>query len=236
MKAFWHKLTARLPRLPRKWRIIRNLAAVLLIAAALPVLLDFPAFTADQAFRQAERQFLMSPSELVLRVGNGYLTRGEDWVAVGQVRRHSSMGPYQKYQGILNNVLPRDELAVAMIPGEEDGIYTAAAFGLPEEAASGVLELTISGVTASLGGRWHLAEETFTAQADRQGDWMFFALAPHEHDGAMQGCILEILWWEFNWTGAGQWPYTLTLLDAGGNPIRTVEGNLPPDRHFLQAD
>ena len=236
MKAFWKKLTARLPRLPRKWRIVRNLGAVALMLAALPALLDFPALTADAAFRQAERQFLMTPSELVLRVGEGYLTCGEDWVTVGQVRRHSSMGPYQKYQGIINNVLPRDELAVVFIPGEVEGVYTAAAFGLPEGAASGALELTVSGVDSVVGGGWHLKEETFTARADRQGEWMFFAIAPHQHDGAMQTCILETLWWEFNWTGVGQWPYTLTLLDANGEPIQTVEGTLPVDRRFLQAN
>ena len=166
MKKLWNKLTAPLPRLSRKGKVVRNLAVTLLIFAALPFLLGLPVLTADGAFRQAERQFLLAPSEQVLKSGNGYLSQGEDWVAAGQVRRHSSMGPYQKYQGIINNVLPRDELGVVFIPGEENGIYTAAVFGLPEEAVSGVLELTISGVTATLGGRGHPAEETFTVETD----------------------------------------------------------------------
>ena len=40
MREKWRKWTDRLPSLPRKWRVVRNLALSLLALAALPVLLD----------------------------------------------------------------------------------------------------------------------------------------------------------------------------------------------------
>ena len=66
MKKKLKKFVARLPKLPRKWRIIRNLTVTLLILALLPWVLEWPTFTAEQTFRQLEKRALLSPSEAAI--------------------------------------------------------------------------------------------------------------------------------------------------------------------------
>lgn len=54
-----------LPRLPRRWRIVRNAAATLLLLGALAAALDFPVLTRYGTFRRLEEQYLLAPARLV---------------------------------------------------------------------------------------------------------------------------------------------------------------------------
>lgn len=236
MKTPWKTLWRKLPKLSRRSRVIRNLLLSGLLLAALPWLLDWPALTAEAAFHQLERSALLSPSELVLRVGNAFLAEGEDWVTVGVAEEYGdNWKPFQNKMPYLVNVVPKDGLVVVALPEVENDTMTVAVTGLPDRAEGGILSLTISGVENQL-DFLHMEEtETFTAQASRQGEWMFFRLEAHEH-GADSVCILEQLWRTFLFgRGVDQYPYTLELWDAQGEIVDTAASVLPPDQRFLDG-
>lgn len=220
----------------KKGRVIRRLVLCGLLLATLPWVLDWPAFTDRTAFRQLERTALLSPSEIVLRVGNAFLAEGEDWVTVGKVEEYgSNWKPLQNRMPYLTNVAPKGGLVVVALPEVEDDTLTVAVTGLPDEAASGTLSLTVSGVDDHGDTRPMEAEETFTAAALRQGAWMFFRLEAHDH-GENAVCILKKLWWELGLgRGVAQYPYTLELRDGCGESISLVSAVLPPDQRFLSG-
>ena len=236
MKKKLKKFAARLPKLPRKWRIIRNLTVILLALAILPWLLEWPTFTAEQTFRQLEKRALLSPSEIVLRRGDAFLCEGEDWVTVGRVDSYSnSWKPFQKKIAWIHNVEPKGGLIVVALSEVVDGTLTVAVTGLPERAVSGTLSLTVSGVENTLDFLNMEPEETFTASAVRQGDWMFFELKAHDH-GENSICIMERLWTELTLGyGVDRYPYTLALHSAGGEQVELVSDLLPQSQRFLDS-
>ena len=66
--------------LPRRWRIVRNAAATLLLLGALAAALDFPVLTQYGTFRRLEEQYLLAPARLVYRLddpgsGAAFLTQ-----------------------------------------------------------------------------------------------------------------------------------------------------------------
>ena len=236
MKKKWKKFAARLPKWPRKWRVVRNLTVAGLVLLLLPWLLEWPMWNTERVFRQLERRALLTPSEIVLRVGDAFLSEGEDWVTVGKVERYdSAWKPFQHKNAFLTNVEPKDGLVVVAIPEVVHGNLTVAVTGLPEEAAAGTLSLTISEVENDWVSFSMDAEETFTASAVREGDWMFFELKPHDH-GESQACILEQLWKELTLgRGAERWPYTLELRSGSGERVELASGNLPQSLQFLDS-
>ena len=62
MKKRLKKLWSRLPKLPRRWRVLRNLAAAAALGALAVHLLDWPCFTAYDAFQKIEGAYLLAPS------------------------------------------------------------------------------------------------------------------------------------------------------------------------------
>ena len=65
-----------LPRLPRRWRIVRNAAATLLLLGALAAALDFPVLTQYGTFRKLEEQYLLAPRPAGIPAGRPGLRRG----------------------------------------------------------------------------------------------------------------------------------------------------------------
>ena len=63
-------------KLPRGWKIVRNLAAALLLAALALLLWGWPAWMADGAYRRLETKLLLAPSQTVLtnRAADGSFT------------------------------------------------------------------------------------------------------------------------------------------------------------------
>ena len=240
MRTKWNKRRSRLPQLPRKWRIARNLALVLAVLAVLPWLLDRPMWSSEVILRRLEREALISPSEIVLQKGDAFLTEGEDWVTVAKIEKYSeSWKPFQDKRAYICHALPKGELIVVALPNTWDrGWLTVAVTGLPEGAASGELSLVISGVDLAWTEGRVAEEETFTDGANREGDWMFFDLASHgDHPGLDRQCIMDHLWKELHFGyGVDQYPYTLELYDQSGKSLGVYSGNLPPDLHFLRSE
>ncbi len=227
-------------KLPRGWKIVRNLAAVLLLAALALLLWGWPAWMADGAYRRLETKLLLAPSQTVLtnRAADGsftaYLSQGEDWIAVGRVTAVSYGGlPFPKAEPCINHLFPKAGLVVAALSGPgEGGTLTVAVWGAPEEAVSGTLELNLIDVD---GGVWPTpAEETFTAQAVREENgWFFFQFSPHEDHPGRELCAIDALW---EWGArvrrgfVGEHPYRLTLADDRGREVLARSGTLPPNQ------
>lgn len=238
IKALAKGLWGRCPHWPRKWRVVRNLMLSGLLLLTLPWLLEWPDLTDEGVFRHLERTALLSPSQLVLREGDAFLTEGEDWVTVGKLETYGNwVRPFQHKQPYINYVIPKGELIVVALPEVVDGTLTVAVTGLPDEAASGTLSLTISDVRNPHEDFAQMEEqETFTASTARRGDWMFFRLEPHEHGGNTYYCMLEVLWHELSLgRGLDQYPYTLALRDSNGGLIELTEGELPQEQRFLNG-
>ncbi len=227
-------------KLPRGWKIVRNLAAVLLLAALALLLWGWPAWMADGAYRRLETKLLLAPSQTVLtnRAADGsftaYLSQGEDWIAVGRVTAVSYGGlPFPKAEPCINHLFPKAGLVVAALSGPgEGGTLTVAVWGAPEEAVSGTLELDLIDVD---GGVWPTpAEETFTAQAVREENgWFFFQFSPHKDHPGRELCAIDALW---EWGArvrrgfVGEHPYRLALTDDRGREVLARSGTLPPNQ------
>ena len=227
-------------KLPRGWKIVRNLAAALLLAALALLLWGWPAWMADGAYRRLETKLLLAPSQTVLtnRAADGsftaYLSQGEDWIAVGRVTAVSYGGlPFPKAEPCINHLFPKEGLVVAALSGPgEGGTLTVAVWGAPEEAVSGTLELNLIDVD---GGVWPTpAEETFTAQAVREDNgWFFFQFSPHEDHPGRELCAIDALW---EWGArvrrgfVGEHPYRLALTDDRGREVLARSGTLPPNQ------
>ena len=227
-------------KLPRGWKIVRNLAAVLLLAALALLLWGWPTWMADGAYRNLEKQLLLTPSRAVLtnRAADGsftaYLSQGEDWIAVGRVTAVSYGGlPFPKAEPCINHLFPKAGLVVAALSGPgEGGTLTVAVWGAPEEAVSGTLELDLIDVD---GGVWPTpAEETFTAQAVREENgWFFFQFSPHKDHPGRELCAIDALW---EWGArvrrgfVGEHPYRLALTDDRGREVLARSGTLPPNQ------
>lgn len=240
MKTVWKNLWAKLPQLPRRWRIVRNLAAVLLLSALCLRLWGWPSLTPYGAFRRLEGEYLLTPSELVLRTGSGrhpaFLTEGENWVSVGRASRMSSYDDFRyKYDVRLHHVLPKAGLiVVALSAAAEDSALVVAVKGVPEEAVSGELEVEMNKDGIRSAGPYYgqmKSRETFTARAKKEENgWFFFYLERHplEDHCLLEALLANLLFWE----AVPEFPYRLTLLDEAGNEVERVEGNLPPDQRI----
>lgn len=248
MKEKLKKLWRRLPKLPRRWRIVRNLAAAAVLALLVLALLEWPALSPYGAFRRLEGAYLLTPSRLVFQVERsgtiGYLSERDSWITVGSVEKYDSAGKplnFDKRVPILHQVLPKEGIVVVLLPAKnEDNGAVVAVWGAPEEAVSGTLELDLMGIEdiwANTPGREPIPErETFSAQARRREDgWFMFQFVPHDH-GENAPCAMEMLmWWGPPFSSEEmEQPYRLTLTDGQGNTVAEQVGTLPPDQRLRQ--
>lgn len=65
---------SRLPRLPRKWRLVRNVICILLAVYFIWLFLDCRSITLMGAFRRTEREQMVGPTEVVYSTKNGKVT------------------------------------------------------------------------------------------------------------------------------------------------------------------
>lgn len=229
------KLWQRLPKLSRKWKTVRNIAFVLLTALLLPAALGWPALTQDGALAKMQGKYLLSPSEILYRTGQGdtrgYLLQGEGWVAAGRVEKYDSTSrPLERDVPLITQVLSREEPGVLMIPARDrDSATVLAAFGAPEEAAQAELTLEVAAVEPDWGHSKTVEDETFTARCQREENgYYFFRLLPHDHGGA-QYCVLDAVWMRLLGAGddfAGD-RYTLIWEDAQGQELSRLSGEIP---------
>lgn len=230
-------------RLPRGWRIVRNLGASVLLLALALILWGWPNWAGYLAFRHLEAQYLLTPSQVIRvnRAASGeyaaYLSEGEDWITVGRTTgvQHEGL-PFHRAEPNILHVLPKEGIVVAAIPApSEGGGMTVAVWGAPPEAVTGRVEVDLTDVDGAL---WHCPpKETFAAEGERGEDgWFFFDLAPHrEGHGGGEYCAMLCLWdWDARvvYGFVGEHPYRLTLWDEAGAEVASRSGTLPPNQHL----
>lgn len=241
LKTLWN----RLPRLPRRWRIVRNLIMTAALAVLALELLDWPSLNAYSSFCRLEGAYLLTPSRLVLQAESswctGFLTEGDSWITVGSVTKFSSAGnPWNldRNYPLLHQVLPKEGIVVVLLPAKnEDNDVIAAVWGGPEAAVSGTLELDLMGIADPLHEREIMGLETFSAQAQRREDgWFIFQFVPHDNHLTGTSCAMEMLLWGSPVFHSEQLEqsYRLTLWDAQGAEAASQEGTLPPDQRLSQ--
>jgi len=216
------KKKLKLPRLPRKWKIVRNLLCAAVLLTAFLLAANWPVFTHYGAYRRLEQQYLLEPSKLVLQIGGedrAILTQGESWITAGKVSRVDSGGSFLfHYYPIINYVLPLDGLVVVGLPGPDpEQSLVFAVTGLPEGAENG--EMVLPGLTDNMG--------TLTAQGERDGEWMFFTFS-HDHP-VNERCVLNDLWLDhvLFWEGLPELTYSLKLTDETGTAVLETTAALP---------
>lgn len=239
----------RLPKLPRKWRIVRNLVVMALAAALIPPLLEWPCLDAYKSFQRLEGAYLLTPSRLVFQVedgwSTGYLTEGDSWITVGSVSVFDSAGRplnLDRNCALLHQVLPKEGIVAVLLPAKnESGGAVMAVWGAPEEAVSGTLELDLMGIEDPFARNglpgWSPIQglETFTARAERREDgWFIFRFAPHGNHRKNQSCAMEMLLWNGAVFSGGELeqPYRLTLADSQGKVVARQSGTTPPDQRL----
>ncbi len=242
VKKWWD----RLPKLPRRWRIVRNLALAALLVLLVLVLLEWPSLSSYRAFQRLEGAYLLTPSRLVFQVERGktagYLSEGDSWIAVGSVSKFDDAGKplnLDRNYALLHYILPKEGIVAVLLPAKnEHNGAVVAVWGAPEQAVSGTMELDLKGVKNPFQGSFTMRrQETFSAQARRREDgWFIFQFVPHDDHGENIRCTMEMLMW---WGPALSWdemeqPYRLTLTDSQGNTVAEQSGTLPPDQRLTQ--
>ena len=242
VKKWWD----RLPKLPRRWRIVRNLALAAVLAVLALELLEWPSLSPYALFRRLEGAYLLTPSRLVLQVGRGrtigYLSEGDSWITVGSVETYNDAGKplnIDKNIAILHQVLPKEGIVAVLLPAKNgSGGAVVAVWGGPEEAVSGTMELDLKGISSR--GVWDNAVpglETFSAQARcREDGWFIFQFVPHDDHREGTSCAMEMLLALGPVFSSDQMeqPYRLTLTDAQGNTVAEQAGTLPPNQNLRQ--
>ena len=232
----WKARIDRLPRLwwlSRGKRLVLNLAVIVLAGLWLWGLADYPLPTAELEFRRLERASLEERSELVLALGRDLEVQArdgsrhifvrpmmvgvtDDRVLVGYASRtdrpFDELRRYEREDGPTPVPLyPNFVSWMGVVQeGQEDDFYGAAIplllVGVPQEAASGGMELEI---TEWEGGEFHLDAHLFELG---NGVW----LAPVEQAENV-----------FNAGWYRQVDYTLRLYDGAGELLLEQEGTVP---------
>lgn len=242
VKKWW----GRLPKLPRRWRIVRNLAAAAVLAVLALTLLEWPSLSPYASFRRLEGAYLLTPSRLVFQTERfdvfGFLSEGDSWITVGSVSKFKSSSKplnLDRNYALLHYILPKEGIVAVLLPAKnEDGGAVVAVWGAPEEAVSGTMELDLKGISSR--GVWDNAVpglETFSAQARRREDgWFIFQFVPHDDHREGTSCAMEMLLALGPVFSSDQMeqPYRLTLADARGETVAEQSGTLPPNQNLRQ--
>ena len=229
------QLWSRLPRLPRKWKVIRNLAVVLILSLMTVTLFQWPMPTAKLAYQKLERQLLLSPSEVIYSHGERsdrvFVTEGEGWVTAGNVfKTRVNNSPFDEYQAMIRYLYPKDELVLMPLPRPtEHNELVVALTSLPAGTARAEMEIDLVDVPP----KWYnesirFEDETISAQAEPgENGWIFLTFKPHDH--GEQECALEGVWTEF-WSpfiSIESYEYRLYLYDEQGNVLDVIFDKLP---------
>lgn len=68
----WKQRLLKLPELPRKWKIVRNLLLTAITLQLIYILNGAPAFTLEQAFRREEKRHFVGPARIVTIMDTRY--------------------------------------------------------------------------------------------------------------------------------------------------------------------
>ena len=235
LKQFWDKV----PKLPRKWKIVCNLLFTCFLLVFILSILDWPMPTAEMEYRKLEKKLLLSPSEIVYSHKSGsnqvFVTEGTGWITAGNTfKTQSNDIRLEGYEPVIHFLLPKGEFhLIPLSRPTEDNEFVVALYGLPEQAVLAEMELDLFDIPP----RWNdplrdSEDETFYARADKADNgWLFLTFTPHDHEDTDIDCAMDALWWEHlaPFYGIDVYDYRLTLYDAHGACVESISGTLPED-------
>lgn len=134
----------KLPRIKRKWRILRNLVIVLLVIIVCLIVEDFASFTPKAAFKRLEKAYLSGPSDiLVIRDEPNssntkiVLATYKDYIQVGTIYKN-----YHLWKG-MNLFSYKSHGDLTVIPYNNLGLDNASIFVITNMKELMRAELTI---------------------------------------------------------------------------------------------
>jgi len=228
-------------RLPRKWKILRNLLVTLCLIVAALAAMEWPTLTMQGAYRKLEGKMMLTPSEIVYshktKGEEAIITQGEGWITAGVVQKMSYNNRwFRENWAVIQHIVSDGELAVLPVSVQtENKELVVAVHGFPEGTASAKMELDLFGIESVwYNDAFTPANETITAQAEpTENGWLFFTFSGHDHDPHI--CALYAMWSNnvFPWLGLDEYAYRLDFYDEQGDLLDSVSANLPECSHIL---
>lgn len=168
-RRLWDKVTAKIPRMPRPWRAARNLVCIVFGVYLIWLLLGGHPLTKGWAFRQAERQAMVGPSEILLE-----RRENEDVTILGETQEGYFIGRFSRLSGggwstAATLYIQRQADVTLTVADVRPGIrYGSAYVDLlllcdDPTVSRGEAEITLAG-TGSLNGRRYDFDQTYTVE------------------------------------------------------------------------
>lgn len=163
----------KLPRLKRKWRIIRNLVLISLLLLLCFIVVDFASFSPVDAFRKMEKAYLSGPSEILVISEDPssfntkiVLATYDDYIQVGTIHKN-----YHLWKGRdLFSYKSHGDLTV--IPYDSLGFNNASIFVVTNMKESMRAELTIKFEYTDRNEK--KVTNIFTYEGVREADGVYF--------------------------------------------------------------
>lgn len=205
LAGMWKKITSpilsKIPRLPRPWRIVRNLVCIVLAVYLAWLFAGGNALTAKWAFRRAERLAMVGPSELLHETRDG-----DEVVLVGRTEYGYYIARFAKYANPLGGWYKRNDVyaerqetvtfSVARPdPGTISQPYVELLIFCDDPAVCrGEAEVTISG-SGSLNGRSYEFDKTYTVEFLPTADGMLSGRVAAEtaDDSSWDGLLEQVM-------------------------------------------
>ncbi len=230
----WDKVTAKIPRLSRPWRVVRNLLCIVLAVYLIWMLGGENALTPERAFRRAEQQAMVGPSEIMLERRDG------DMVTIMGRTDHGyffgvfapNAAPMYGWDIRRTFYAERQEDVTFTVARPEWGVFDVNYVDLlllcDDPAVSrGEAELTLAG-TGSLNGRRYDFDQTYTVEFLPAEDGILSGRveARLEDDGSWESLLERVM---LGHIYDDTVPVTVRLYDAAGALLleRSIEYAYP---------
>ena len=219
-RRLWSKVTAKIPRLSRPWRVVRNLVCIVLAVYLIWLMLGGRPLTVQWAFRRAERQDMVGPSEIMLE-----RREAGDVTILGETQEGYFLGLFSRLSGggwrtDATLYIPRQTdvtlTVMDILPGMHYGSgYVDLLLLCDDPAVSrGEAELTLAG-SGSLNGRRYDFDQTYTVEFLPEGEGVLSGRveARSEDDGSWESRLERVM---LGGIYDNTVPVTIRLYDGGG--------------------
>ena len=215
-----------IPRLPRKWRVVRNLICCVLLLLFIWYAMGPPVLTAEKAFRRAERADLSEPSEIILRIEQDnvvyFIGRGSDEYLIGSGRFAGLRGWF----GSVRHLEKTDEIIVVPLKSYESSLVAMQMllFSEVEDAVRGEVDITASAEGKFNGTPFHYCE-TYTIRFEPVADglltgWLYPINSDEDTwEGYVERRALREIYDEYTTL-----PIEIRLYNAAGELIHRTNG------------
>lgn len=233
-RSFMHPITSKLPRLSRPWRILRNLACIVLALYLAWLFSGGNALTAEWAFRRAEKLAMVGPSEIISEVRDGdersFTGRMEHGYFIARFARYANpLGGWYKRNAVY---VERQETVTFSVASPGYGVISLPYVDLvvfcdDPAVRRGEADITFS-ASGSLNGRHYEFDKTYTVEFFPAADGMLSGRVSAEtaDDGNWDSLLERVMLADIYNMSC---PVTVRLYDEDGQLLyrETVEYQYP---------